>query len=160
MESLWLPRSLSRKEREAAINAAIAALEGLAPRDEAEGLLAAQMVATHHAAMECYRRAMIEGQSFAARESSLKHAIRLTKAYTDQLAALDKHRGRGQQKITVEHVTVQSGGQAIVGSVQAGAAGGSGRSRSSGEQNAGTENLRRVWSGSYRNRRRRSAASR
>lgn len=42
--------------------------------------------------------------------------------YTQQLAALDKHRGKGQQKITVERVTVESGGRAIVGNVDAGAA--------------------------------------
>lgn len=119
IECLWLPAALSQEQREVKINAALAALEGLAPRDEAEGLLAAQMVATHHAAMECYRRAMIVEQSFEGRESCLKHAVRLTKAYADQLAALNKHRGRGQQKITVEHVTVEAGGQAIVGSVDA-----------------------------------------
>jgi hypothetical protein len=33
--------------------------------------------------------------------------------------ALNRHRGKGQQKVTVEHVTVNAGGQAIVGSVQA-----------------------------------------
>ena len=42
--------------------------------------------------------------------------------YTQQLAALDKHRGKGQQKITFERVTVQRGGQAIVGNVDASAA--------------------------------------
>ena len=40
--------------------------------------------------------------------------------YERQLAALDKHRGKGQQKITVEHVTVQAGGQAIVDKVSLG----------------------------------------
>jgi hypothetical protein len=35
------------------------------------------------------------------------------------MEALDKHRGKGQQKITVEHVTVEAGGQAIVGNVRA-----------------------------------------
>ena len=35
------------------------------------------------------------------------------------MAALDKHRSKGQQKITVERVQVAPGGQAIVGHVQA-----------------------------------------
>jgi len=35
------------------------------------------------------------------------------------MAALDRHRGKGQQKITVEPVQVAPGGQAIVGHVQA-----------------------------------------
>jgi hypothetical protein len=35
------------------------------------------------------------------------------------LEALNRYRGKGQQKVTVEHVTVNAGGQAIVGTVQA-----------------------------------------
>ena len=39
------------------------------------------------------------------------------------LEALNRHRGKGQQKVTVEHVHVHSGGQAVVGVVEpAGAA--------------------------------------
>jgi hypothetical protein len=37
------------------------------------------------------------------------------------METLDKHRGKGQQKVTVEHVHVHQGGQAIVGNVQTGA---------------------------------------
>jgi hypothetical protein len=35
------------------------------------------------------------------------------------LDALNRHRGKAQQKITVEHVHVNSGGQAVVGIVEA-----------------------------------------
>jgi hypothetical protein len=34
-----------------------------------------------------------------------------------QLEALQRYRGKGQQKVTVEHVHVNAGGQAIVGTV-------------------------------------------
>jgi hypothetical protein len=34
------------------------------------------------------------------------------------LDALNRHRGKGAQKITVEHVHVHSGGQAVVGIVE------------------------------------------
>ena len=60
---------------------------GTKPADELEGMLAAQMVATHNAAMECYRRASIEGQTFEGRDNSLKHAAKLTRAYAELLAA-------------------------------------------------------------------------
>jgi len=40
--------------------------------------------------------------------------------YALHLEALDKHRGKGQQKVTVEHVHVYRGGQAIVGNVEQG----------------------------------------
>jgi hypothetical protein len=42
----------------ATANAALAAVTGIGPRDETEAMLAAQMVATHGAAMELLRRAM------------------------------------------------------------------------------------------------------
>jgi hypothetical protein len=41
---------------------------------ELEGVLAAQMVATHSAAMECYRRAMLPDQTFeGCRENLNSH---------------------------------------------------------------------------------------
>ena len=113
--TLWRPDGLSEAQ---VISAAVAALKGLAPRDELEGMLAAQMVATHTAAMECLRRAMIDGQTREGRDQNLKHATKLLGVYARQMEALDKHRGKGQQKITVEHVTVNAGGQAIVGNVE------------------------------------------
>jgi hypothetical protein len=41
----------------------VAALAGIAPRDELEAMLAAQLLGAHNAAMECYRRAMIKQQT-------------------------------------------------------------------------------------------------
>lgn len=51
---------------------------------------------------------------------SLKHANKLMSLYTQQLSTLNKHRGKGQQKVTVEYVNVEPGAQAIVGNVEAG----------------------------------------
>jgi hypothetical protein len=34
------------------------------------------------------------------------------------LDALNRYRGKGQQKVTVEHVHVHAGGQAVVGTIQ------------------------------------------
>lgn len=100
----------------------LAALEAIAPRDGVEGMLAAQMIGTHETAMECLGRGMVEGQSFEGRDMNLKHAEKLLQIYARQVEVLDKHRGKGQQKITVEHVTVEAGGQAIVGNVETPAA--------------------------------------
>ena len=99
--------------------AAIGALEAIAPRDGLEGMVAAQMVATHEAAMECLRRAMLPEQTIEGRDLNLKHGAKLQQVYARQMEALAKHRGQGQQKITVEHVNVHAGGQAIVGNVEA-----------------------------------------
>ena len=50
----------------------------------------------------------------------LTQATKLTRLHADLILALDKHRGKGQQIVRVEHVHVHQGGQAIVGNVQAG----------------------------------------
>jgi hypothetical protein len=118
--TLWIDEGTSKDVQTQSIAAALAALEGIAPRTELESLLAVQMVATHSAAMECLRRAMIQNQTFEGREQNLKHAVKLLGTYTRQLEALDKHRGKGAQKITVEHVSVHAGGKAIVGNMAAG----------------------------------------
>jgi hypothetical protein len=83
-------------------------------------MLAAQLLASHNAAMECYRRAMIAEQSFDGRKENLNQANKLSRTHVTLLEALNRHRGKGQQKVTVEHVHVHEGGQAIVGNVEGG----------------------------------------
>jgi hypothetical protein len=97
--------------------AVLAFLVGVKPTDIIEGMMAAQLFASHAAAMDCYRRAMLPNQTDYGREMNLKHAAKLTKANAAQVEALAKHRNKGQQKVIVEHVHVYQGGQAIVGSV-------------------------------------------
>ena len=82
-------------------------------------MIAAQLLAAHNATMECYRRAMIAEQSFEGRREALNQANKLSRTYTTLLEALNRHRGKGQQKVTVEHVHVHAGGQAVVGMVEA-----------------------------------------
>ena len=94
------------------------ALIGIKPGDELEGMIAGQLVAAHNAAMECYRRAMLGKQTFERRRENLSPANKLSRTYTVLLDALNRHRGKGQQKVTVEHVHVHEGGQAIVGNVE------------------------------------------
>jgi hypothetical protein len=72
-----------------------AALMGIAPKDELEGMVAAQLVAAHNAAMECYRRAMIGEQTFEGRRENLAQANKLSRTYAALLEALNRHRGKG-----------------------------------------------------------------
>jgi hypothetical protein len=118
-ETLWMPADLSEEERVRRVRAAIAAMRGIKPQDEVEGMLATQMVATHAAAMECLRRSMIQEQTFVGRESSLRHAAKLLSIFAKQLETLNRNRGKGQQKMTIEHVNVAPGGQAMVGQFEA-----------------------------------------
>ena len=115
--SLWLNNSDERK-RDRQISAVLPGLIGINPKDELEGMMAAQLIATHNAAMECYRRAMLGEQTFEARQQNLNQANKLSRTYATLLEALNRHRGKGQQKVTVEHVHVHEGGQAIVGNIE------------------------------------------
>ncbi len=117
LNTLWRAHSNDEfQERQS--GATLAALVGVGPMDELEGMIAGQLLAVHNAAMECYRRAMIQEQSFEGRRENLNQANKLSRTYATLLEALNRHRGKGQQKVTVEHVHVHSGGQAVVGMVE------------------------------------------
>jgi hypothetical protein len=117
LQTLWLNNS-NPEETNQQLSAMLAALIGIAPQDEIEGMLASQMVAANAAAMECYRRAMLGEQTFEGRKENLTQANKLSRTYVTLLEALNRHRGKGvQQKVTVEHVHVHAGGQAVVGMV-------------------------------------------
>ncbi len=118
--ALCLHEGLPEHEHRSRVQAAVSMLQGIGPKDEIEGMLAAQMVATHNAAMQCLEQAMAQEQTFEGREQSLKYATKLLSTFTRQMETLNKNREKGQQKVTVEHVNVEAGGQAIVGIVGAG----------------------------------------
>ena len=104
--------------------AALSRVSDIGARDVVEAMLAVQMVATHEAALECFRRAALSEQTFAGREMGLKYGDKLVRSFAALTDALNRHRGKGQQVVRVEHVTVQAGGQAIVGAVTQGGGGG------------------------------------
>jgi hypothetical protein len=115
-------------------HAALRALQGIAPRDPVEGMLAAQMVATHEAAMECFRRAHLVGQSFEGRQAALAQANRLVRSYAALAETLERRRRPPEQVVRVERVTVADGGRAIVGHVSHRGGGGRGDGGKSDEQ--------------------------
>jgi hypothetical protein len=89
----------------------------IAPQDGLEGMLATQMIAVHNMAMDCSRRAMVKDQNPNAVERNINRASKLMNVFTRQIEALQRYRTKGQQKITVQHVQVADGGQAIIGDV-------------------------------------------
>lgn len=133
--SLWMKNS-DAEGRDQQLGATVAALIGIGPQDELESMLAAQLIASHNAAMECFRRAMISDQTFEGRRENLAQANKLSRTHAILLEALNRHRGKGQQRVTVEHVTVNAGGQAVVGVVSPSASQppGGGDASKSGEQ--------------------------
>ena len=51
---------------------------GIAPKDELEGMFAAELIACHNASMECYRRAIVPDQGLEARHTNLNSANKLS----------------------------------------------------------------------------------
>jgi hypothetical protein len=104
---------------DAKLNRTVPILHSLRPRDELEAMLFVQMVGVHNAAMDCLERGLHPHQVPEGVEANINRATALTKVFLGQLEALQKYRGKGsQQRVTVEHVHVHKGGQAIVGAVQ------------------------------------------
>src|SRR5919205_3129117 len=79
-------------------------------------MLATQMVATHFAAITLLRR-LKGAENIPQQASAGSLAVKLLRTYTMQIEALQRYRGKGQQRVTVEHVHVHQGGQAVVGGV-------------------------------------------
>ena len=104
-------------------NNAVAILQGIAPKDEVESLLAVQMIGVHNLAMDMMKRAMITDQTLEGAQANVNAATKMLRTFTAQMDALKKYRTGGQQKVTVEHVHVNEGGQAIVGNVNQGGGG-------------------------------------
>lgn len=104
-------------------NNSMALLNGIQPRDEIEGMLAVQMIGVHNLAMQTLKRAMITEQTFDGKRANVNQATKMLRTFTAQMEALKKYRTGGQQKVTVEHVHVSQGGQAIVGAVHQGGGG-------------------------------------
>jgi hypothetical protein len=94
----------------------VGAVTEIAPRDGVERMLAVQMVATH-VAMIRSGRLMANASNLAQSQAHANGYTKLARTYTAQMEALRKHRNGGKQTVVVQHVTVEGGGQAIVGNV-------------------------------------------
>jgi len=102
----------------------LALMAEMKPRDAFEGLLISQMLMVNKQAMHFLKLSNGTAETTVEiRTAWINRYTKLMKLYAQQLEALDKHRRGGNQKMTVEHVHVHEGGQAIVGSVTQGGGG-------------------------------------
>jgi hypothetical protein len=106
----------------ATANLALALMHEIGPKDVIEAMLAVQMVATHFGGTDAVRRAIHFEQSAGGRAVYLSLARKLMTLFTAQMDTLNRHRGKPSvQKVVVERVNIEPGGNAFVGAV-AGAA--------------------------------------
>ena len=104
---------------QAGLNFLLSVVKSLEPRDEIEALLASQMAAVHVAVLAFARR--LGGVDTIPQQDSAERALnKLGRTFTTQVEALKRYRTGGEQKVTVEHVHVHRGGQAIVGNIECG----------------------------------------
>lgn len=108
---------------EAGINFVLSVVDGIKPKDEIEAMLASQMAAVHLATMTFARR-LAHVENLPQQEGAERAFNKLARTFTTQVEALKRYRSDGQQTVRVERVTVEAGGQAVVGSVRASSTGG------------------------------------
>ena len=108
---------------ESGLNFMLSVVKGIEPKDQVETMLAAQMAAVHMATMTS-ARLLNHVENIAQLDSNERAFNKLARTFAAQVEALRRHRTGGEQKVTVEHVHVHQGGQAIVGSVTHGPGGG------------------------------------
>lgn len=117
--------SQGREVSEADTNFMLSVINGIEARDEVEAMLGAQMAAVHMATMTFARR-LAHVENLPQQEGAERAFNKLARTFTTQMEALKRYRSTGQQTVRVERVSVEAGGQAIVGSVTASSTGGGG----------------------------------
>jgi hypothetical protein len=90
--------------------------------DPTEGMLAAQIIAAHEASMRLRQLAWLPEQSLEAATKFLELAEKAARTVGILSERLDQHRGRGQQQITVKHVTVNADQALVADNITTGAA--------------------------------------
>lgn len=100
---------------EYALNALVAAIAELQPRDALERRLLVQALLVHHKAAQALVRAS-QTRWDSEREAQENRAMKFMRLFSQQMATLEKYRRNGQQTVVVNHVVAN---QAVVaGSVQ------------------------------------------
>jgi hypothetical protein len=98
---------------------ALDASDSIEARNSLEKMLAHQLAVAHKTALEITAKASFE-ENVTEKARSLNLAARLMEVFQNGLLTLQRLRSGGDQRITVQHVTVSAGAQAIVGDVKVG----------------------------------------
>jgi hypothetical protein len=104
---------IAHSKNEESITAACEAVSygamDIAPADPVEGILIAQLMAANEAALAMYQKGWGQPpEFFEARTKYLQLADKAARTVMMLTERLDHHRGRGQQQITVKHVTTNN----------------------------------------------------
>lgn len=100
----------------------LSVIRDIDPRDAVERMLAVQMATTHVATIRAAGW-LSRADNLAQGQTHSTAYAKLSRTFAAQAEALRKHRTGGKQTVTVQHVNVSDGGQAIVGDVRSGGRG-------------------------------------
>jgi hypothetical protein len=101
---------------ERGLNFMLSVIKGIEPRDQLEAMLAAQMAAVHVATMT-FARHLAHAEKIVLVDSAERAFNKLSRTFAMQMEALRRYRSDAEQKVTLQHVSVAEGGQAIIGNV-------------------------------------------
>lgn len=104
---------------ESSLQFAVSVVKSIGPKNELEAMLAAQMAAVHVCVMDSSRR-FLAADTLQRKDSAERAMTKMTRTFAMQMETLKRYRAKAQQVVRVERVTVNEGGQAIVGSIQQG----------------------------------------
>jgi hypothetical protein len=91
---------------EPTLNAALAIIDSMQPQSELEALLAVQIIATGFSGLRLLRQ-------------SGNYAIKLLRLQGEMIQTFDRYRRGNKQTVEVRHVHIHSGGQGVVGIINA-----------------------------------------
>lgn len=111
-----------QKQLEHNFNTVFQSLSDSAPKDSTEAKLCLQSTVLYAQGMWYIEKAE-SCNRIDHSEFYMKNAIKLLRLHNETIEALSKYRRDGEQKVVVQHVQVNDGGQAIVGSVLKGGGG-------------------------------------
>jgi hypothetical protein len=99
--------SKGREPNQEDANFMLSVMCGLEPKDQVEVMLAV------HMATMTFARRLANVETIPQQDRAERALNKLARTFTTQIEALKRYRSTGQQKVTVEHVTVQAGGRPL-----------------------------------------------
>lgn len=117
LSHLAIAATKGKKTDETRLNFMISTIKGIQPRDQIEAMLAPQMAAVYTTIMNLFQQLASVGANIAVQESIERQLNKFIRTFAMLMETLKRYRANGEQKVTVQHVSVSEGGQAIVGNI-------------------------------------------
>lgn len=95
-------------------NEILDALTAFKPQDEVEGMLVSRLIALHFQSMNFLSRTLYQDQTSEGIDLNVNRSTKLMRLYNETLETLMRYRRKGEQKVIVQHVSVNEGGKAVV----------------------------------------------